>query len=287
MRPARRLSPLTAKNPALRAAAVTAPALTVGVVGVGLANAGSLSGELAAADVHSTVASPASDPVQTTRAAQSSQARTSSLSRSAVRVVAVAREGRQARQRLVRFTTDSLDVRLTPASDAQVAEEISSGTKLIATGLVRGAYAEVSWKGQRRWVTAQYLSDQRPTDPADLPLSDAPCPDSSVEHGLTDGAVRVYRAVCHAFPMITSYGGWDAHGEHASGKAIDIMHPSVEVGYQIAEFLKAHAAELGLFDVIWRQHIWTPVRASEGWRSMPNRGSATANHFDHVHVSVN
>ncbi len=99
--------------------------------------------------------------------------------------------------------------------------------------------------------------------------------------------MRVYRAVCNNFPDITSYGGWDAHGEHSSGKAIDIMHPSVEEGYRIAEFLKAHASELGLYDVIWRQHIWTPVRAGEGWRAMPDRGSATANHFDHVHVSVN
>ena len=42
-----------------------------------------------------------------------------------------------------------------------------------------------------------------------------------------------------------------------------------------------------LYDVIWAQHIWTPVRSSEGWRSMPDRGSPTANHYDHVHISVN
>ena len=69
-------------------------------------------------------------------------------------------------------------------------------------------------------------------------------------------------------------------------KARDIMTSDVELGTAIAEFLRAHASELHLFDVIWRQHIWTPVRASEGWRSMPSRGSATANHYDHVHVSV-
>jgi len=26
--------------------------------------------------------------------------------------------------------------------------------------------------------------------------------------------------------------------------------------------------------------------AEEGWRLMPDRGSTTANHYDHVHVSV-
>jgi hypothetical protein len=29
------------------------------------------------------------------------------------------------------------------------------------------------------------------------------------------------------------------------------------------------------------------VRAGEGWRAMPDRGSATANHYDHVHIAVN
>ena len=68
---------------------------------------------------------------------------------------------------------------------------------------------------------------------------------------------RVYRAVCHAFPQITPYGGWDAHGEHACGKALDIMTSDVALGNAIAAFLQAHAAELHLFDIIWRQHIWT------------------------------
>ncbi|BBH16066.1 hypothetical protein Back2_03530 [Nocardioides baekrokdamisoli] len=117
-------------------------------------------------------------------------------------------------------------------------------------------------------------------------LSMVPCPSDGVEAGLQPAAVRVHRAVCNAFPQIARYGGLGA-GEHANGKAIDIMTTDVALGYEIADFLKAHAAELGLFDVIYRQHIWTPVRAGEGWRLMPDRGSITANHFDHVHVSVN
>ena len=27
-------------------------------------------------------------------------------------------------------------------------------------------------------------------------------------------------------------------------------------------------------------------RSGEGWRGMSDRGNATANHFDHVHISV-
>jgi hypothetical protein len=114
----------------------------------------------------------------------------------------------------------------------------------------------------------------------------APCPDPSVEYRLTPGAVYVYRSVCHAVPQITRYGGWDAHGEHASGRALDVMTSDVALGTAIADFLQAHASELHLYDVIWRQHIWTPVRSAEGWRLMPSRGSSTADHYDHVHVST-
>jgi hypothetical protein len=117
-------------------------------------------------------------------------------------------------------------------------------------------------------------------------LSMAPCPSDGVEVGLQPAAIRVHRAVCNAFPQIARYGGLGA-GEHADGKAIDIMTTNVALGYEIAAFLQSHAAELDLFDVIYRQHIWTPVRAGEGWRLMPDRGSITANHFDHVHVAVN
>jgi hypothetical protein len=185
------------------------------------------------------------------------------------------------------WTTAALDLRLTPAKDAAVAGELKAITRIGITGVRRGDYAQVVVNGLPRWVTASYLAPKKPTDPAGLPLSDAPCPDGSVEHGLTAGAVRVYRAVCHAFPQVTSYGGWDDHGEHSSGKAIDIMTSDVALGNAIAEFLKAHAAALDLYDVIYRQHIFTQERAGEGWRSMPDRGSATANHMDHVHVSVN
>ena len=123
---------------------------------------------------------------------------------------------------------------------------------------------------------------QRFVDWVDLALDGTP------PYGFSaSDAVYVYRSVCHAFLQITSYGGWDAHGEHSSGRALDIMTSDVELGTAIAEFLQAHASELNLYDILWRQHIWTPVRAGEGWRSMPSRGSATANHYDHVHVATN
>ena len=58
-------------------------------------------------------------------------------------------------------------------------------------------------------------------------------------------------------------------------------------GQRLADYLYAHHAELDLFDIIWSQRIWTIERSGEGFRSMSDRGSATANHFDHVHIMVN
>ena len=131
-----------------------------------------------------------------------------------------------------------------------------------------------------------YLAEEKPAG-AGAGLSMEPCPDGSVESGLTDDAVYVYRSVCHAFPQITRYGGWDGHGEHSSGKAIDIMTSDVALGNAISAFLLQHAAELNLYDIIWRGQIWTSVRSSEGWRAYGDHGSVTANHYDHVHVATN
>ncbi|MBO9520383.1 MAG: mucin-2 protein [Nocardioidaceae bacterium] len=268
-----------------RFALLAAPLLTCGLVGAGVALTEGTTdlGSLATASI----GGQGAQATARARAAADLEARETALSRSADRTAStvVAAKVPPVVRRM--WTTAALDLRLTPAENAAVAGEIKAVTRIGVTGVRRGDYAQVVVNGLPRWVTASYLVPRKPTDPTTLPLSGAPCPDGSVENGLTADAVRVYRAVCHAFPQVRSYGGWDNHGEHSSGKAIDIMTSDVALGTAIAEFLRAHAAELNLYDVIWRQHIFTQERAGEGWRSMPSRGSATANHFDHVHVSVN
>ena len=184
------------------------------------------------------------------------------------------------------WTTTVLNLWTTASEDATQVGELDSGKKVLVTGRKSGGRTEVVVDGESRWVTTGYLSEDKPVAAA-AGLSMAPCPDPGVESGLVPDAVYVYRSVCHAFPQITSYGGWDAHGEHSSGKAIDIMTSDKALGDQIASFLQSHASELNLYDVIWWDQIWTPVRASEGWRSYGDHGSATANHMDHVHVSTN
>lgn len=183
------------------------------------------------------------------------------------------------------WTTADLNLWTTSGEDADNVGEIAAGKQVLVTGRKAAGRTEIVVAGKSRWVTAGYLSAEKPVAAA-AGLSMAPCPDPGVESGLTANAVYVYRSVCHAFPQITSYGGWDAHGEHSSGRALDIMTSDYELGTAIADFLRAHASELHLYDVIWWGKIWTPVRASEGWRSYGDHGSATANHMDHVHVAT-
>ncbi len=96
----------------------------------------------------------------------------------------------------------------------------------------------------------------------------------------------VHQAVCAAFPSITSYGTFrGGGGDHGSGRAVDIM-VSGSLGQQVADFVREHYADLGVSYVIYSQHIWSVERGGEGWRGMASRGSATANHYDHVHVST-
>jgi hypothetical protein len=87
----------------------------------------------------------------------------------------------------------------------------------------------------------------------------------------------------------------EASGEHPLGRACDFMLSSggvmptasnVQRGYDIASWAQANASRLGIMYIIYRQRIWDIRTASSGWMPMADRGSVTANHFDHVHISV-
>jgi hypothetical protein len=84
-------------------------------------------------------------------------------------------------------------------------------------------------------------------------------------------------------------------GEHPLGRACDFMlssggvmpdASSIQKGYDIAAWAQANASRLGIMYIIYRQRIWDVRMASSGWVPMEDRGSITANHYDHVHISV-
>ena len=61
---------------------------------------------------------------------------------------------------------------------------------------------------------------------------------------------------------------------------------SGETGWDVANFLRANYSAFGIEYIIYAQNIWSVERSGEGWRGMSDRGSVTANHYDHVHVTV-
>ncbi|MCW2884161.1 MAG: hypothetical protein JWL58_1023 [Streptosporangiaceae bacterium] len=113
--------------------------------------------------------------------------------------------------------------------------------------------------------------------------------------GLTGRMIQVRGEVDSRFgpfPVIGCLRPGDPQ-DHGTGRACDFMESTGGVmptadriahGTQVAAWVIANASRLGVKYVIWRQRIYD--MRSPGWRAMSDRGGITANHFDHVHVSV-
>lgn len=188
-----------------------------------------------------------------------------------------------------RYATVALNVRTKADADAHLLTVLKAGSKVSVTGTTDGLWREIIRNGKGVWVKKQYLATKKPEPTTSGAISDAACKGGSgMEQGLTPDAITVHRALCARYPQITAYGGvrQGDSGEHGSGRAVDAMISDPTVGRQIADWVRANATRLGVSQVIYSQHIWTVQRSSEGWRAMSDRGSATANHYDHVHVTV-
>lgn len=73
---------------------------------------------------------------------------------------------------------------------------------------------------------------------------------------------------------------------HPSGLALDYMVMSDSaLGDAIVEYHRANWAQLGVEYLIYKQRMLSSPGGS--WQPMENRGDATANHMDHVHVNYN
>ncbi|GLZ15518.1 hypothetical protein Acsp04_57530 [Actinomadura sp. NBRC 104425] len=95
------------------------------------------------------------------------------------------------------------------------------------------------------------------------------------------------------FPIIGCVRTTGDPQDHATGRACDFMvstggtMPSASgkaLGDRTAQYAISNANRLGIKYVIWRQRIYD--MRSPGWRTMEDRGGITANHYDHVHISV-
>jgi uncharacterized protein YgiM (DUF1202 family) len=185
-----------------------------------------------------------------------------------------------------RYATAALNIRSTYADKYKLITEVPRGTKLSITGAVKNGRMQIIFEKAVRWVTAKYLSKSAP--------SSIPPSWRAVERGLKPNAIKVHRAARAKFPQITTYYTLRAgvFTDHSTGRALDLMIPNYRsasgkaLGYKVAAWAKANARDLGINYVIWNQHIWNIQRDSEGWRYMADRGGDSANHKNHVHITV-
>lgn len=220
------------------------------------------------------------------------------VSRSQSRIDRVSRVDRmltdRATRRAVRaaetrkWTTAPLNLWTTPDDGARKVGVLAERKRVLVTGRAAGDRVEVVVDGDARWVTAGYLAARKPKTESRSESSEpglgGACTNGTSVAGQPN-IIAVHQAVCAAFPELTSYGTYRGDGEHAQGLAIDIM-VSGSRGWEVAEFVRTHYAALGVSYIIYSQKIWSVDRASEGWRYMSDRGSVTANHYDHVHVTT-
>jgi uncharacterized protein YraI len=190
------------------------------------------------------------------------------------------------------WVTTGVNIRSGPSSGHDRIGSLEAGARVKITGVAATGWTQVVAEGRVGWVKSTYLSTSKPTPRAERAsrgVSNAPCSISSgIESNLTSNARAVYRAVCAAFGgSVSSFGGYRAGdgGDHGSGRAVDIM-VSGEPGWEIARYLQRHWRELGVKYVIYEQQMWTAGNPVSQWKTMEDRGGRTANHYDHVHVSV-
>jgi uncharacterized protein YraI len=289
---------------AVRVARMAIPTAVVTALGVGVAGAVMPGDEPQVAyPAPATTASVESSPSGTSERTREPSRR---ITRPPVKIASVAKPKASASETMTptlslkvvdsKYATTQLNVRTQPSADSSVVGTVSKGTKLSVTRTISNGFRYISYRGKGRWVKNQYLSDTKPKSTTAISsnssgsggISGAPCPSgSSVEDGLTPDAIRVHRAVCHRYPQVTSFlGVRSSSGYHGEGRALDCMISNSTVGWDLAKWVRANASRLGVMEVIYRQQIWTVQRSSDGWRPMSDRGSPTANHMDHVHVSV-
>ena len=167
----------------------------------------------------------------------------------------------------------------TTATSAEEAKEVASSNE--ATAAVSTYQLE-----EKKTVSTTYAAPAAP-DYAGLAVA------KSENAGLQPQTAAFKEEIANLFG-ITSFSGYRPgdSGDHGKGLAIDFMVPeSSELGDKIAEYAIQNIASRGISYIIWKQRFYAPFDSKYGpantWNPMPDRGSVTENHYDHVHVSMN
>ena len=167
----------------------------------------------------------------------------------------------------------------TTATSAEEAKEVASSSE--ATPVVSTYQPE-----EAKTVSTTYAAPAAP-DYAGLAVA------KSENAGLQPQTAAFKEEIANLFG-ITSFSGYRPgdSGDHGKGLAIDFMvQESSELGDKIAQYAIQNMASRGISYIIWKQRFYAPFDSKYGpantWNPMPDRGSVTENHYDHVHVSMN
>ena len=172
------------------------------------------------------------------------------------------------------------------ASDAPAASEAPAVTSEAASDAPESSEAPASVAP----VATSEAAPDAPEAPAKQPAATNTLPTNP---NLQRQAEAFRQDVAAKFGL-TNIGGYREGDpqDHGKGRAVDVMVPvGSEVGNQVAQYAVDNIANAGISYVIYRQHFYAPVDNIYGpantWNQMPDRGSITENHYDHVHVSFN
>ncbi|RAG56107.1 peptidoglycan-binding protein LysM [Burkholderia multivorans] len=191
----------------------------------------------------------------------------------------------------------------TPFTETPVAEETAETTPAEAPVAetpadTRGTSATAATTATSDAATSTYQAEQSQTPSRTYSAPAAPdyaglAVAKSENAGLQPQTAAFKEEVANLFG-ITSFSGYRPgdSGDHGKGLAIDFMVPvSSALGDQIAEYAVKNMASRGINYIIWKQRFYAPYDSKYGpaytWNPMPDRGSVTENHYDHVHVSMN
>ena len=167
----------------------------------------------------------------------------------------------------------------TTATSAEEVKEVASSSEVTAA-------VSTYQPEEAKTVSTTYAAPAAP-DYAGLAVA------KSENAGLQPQTAAFKEEIANLFG-ITSFSGYRPgdSGDHGKGLAIDFMVPeSSELGDKIAEYAIQNMASRGISYIIWKQRFYAPFDSKYGpantWNPMPDRGSVTENHYDHVHVSMN
>ena len=174
-----------------------------------------------------------------------------------------------------------------PATETPADTRGTSATEETAASTATSDTATSTYQAEQSQTPSRTYSAPAAPDYAGLAVA------KSENAGLQPQTAAFKEEIANLFG-ITSFSGYRPgdSGDHGKGLAIDFMVPvSSALGDQIAEYAVQNMASRGINYIIWKQRFYAPYDSKYGpaytWNPIPDRGSVTENHYDHVHVSMN